>query len=144
MSFTRKKSLERRKKAGEPYLRPRTSNTRPGECCALKPLEPPTYSVRTVEHTKSLIKLQKLVEDFRKYEGADRKSDVEDALVAKVIRTVWRYQPFGDTGGGLAVVGFPARRLHSSSEDVHGQEPPSPGGICSCSKFSCYYHPSIG
>jgi superfamily II DNA helicase RecQ len=79
---------------GEPYQHPRMSNTRPGERLALNGPEHLAYSVGTVECSKSLIKLQKLVEDFQKYEGADRKPDLENALIAKVICTVWGYQPW--------------------------------------------------
>jgi hypothetical protein len=93
MGFTRKQTLERWRKNGKSYRRPRTSNTRPGERHALTVPEASAYSIRTVEQATSLIKLQRLVEDFRKYKGTDRKTDVEDALIAKVVRTVWGYQP---------------------------------------------------
>jgi superfamily II DNA helicase RecQ len=93
IGFTRKKTLSRRKEAGEVYLHPRTPNTRPGKCHVSKPVESCNYSVYEVEYTNSLIKLQRLVEEFRKYKGSERKPDVEDTLIAKIIHKVWGYQP---------------------------------------------------
>ena len=93
MGFNRKQTLKRWRKNSEAYQHPRTSNTRPRERRALTVPEVPAYSIRAVEQATSLIKLQRLVEDFRNYKGADRKTDVEDALIAKVVRTVWGYQP---------------------------------------------------